>query len=110
MHVLHAVEVEADPTKLPSHLELDLSGLIDIGSQATIADIVLAEGVEILADEDDVVVLVEEPTELEELEPDEEEADEFSLDDIQVEGEKREAEEGDEENTEESAGGEEKEA
>lgn len=95
VHVLHSVEVEADPTKLPPHLELDLSGLTDIGDQGTVADIIAADGVEILADEDDVIVLVEEPTELEELEPEEgDEEGEFGLDDIEVEGEKKDDEEG----------------
>lgn len=93
VHVLHSVEVEADPTKLPDHVEVDVSSLEEIGSQATVSDITVPEGVEILAEEDEVVALVEEPEELEELEP-EEEAEEFDFDDIEVEGERPTEEEG----------------
>ncbi|MEX2515030.1 MAG: 50S ribosomal protein L25 [Candidatus Paceibacterota bacterium] len=94
VRILHSVEVEADPTKLPSNLEVDVSGLEDFGSQVTVADITVPDGVEILAEDEEVVVLIEEPTELEELEP-EEEGEEFDFDDIEVEGErKKEDEEG----------------
>jgi large subunit ribosomal protein L25 len=94
VHILHTIEVEADPTKLPPHLEVDLSILEEVGSRATVADIATVDGVEILASEEEVVVLIEEPTELEELEPEEDEEDEFGLDDIKVEGERPEDEEG----------------
>jgi large subunit ribosomal protein L25 len=94
VRILHSVEVEADPTKLPSYLEVDVSGLAEFGSQATIGEIVVPDGVELLADDEEVVVLIEEPTELEELEPDEDDEEEFGFDDIEVEGEKKEDEEG----------------
>lgn len=101
VRILHNVEVEADPTKLPSHLEVDVSELKDFGMQATVADITVPQGVEILADDEEVVVLIEEPTELEEIEPDEDE-EAFDFDDIEVEGEKK-----DEDGEAEGEGGEE---
>ena len=97
VRILHSVEVEADPTKLPSHLEVDVSGLTEFGLQATIGDIAVPDGVEILADDEEVVVLIEEPKELEELETDEDEEGEFGIDDIEVEGEKKQEEESEEE-------------
>lgn len=93
VQVMHTVEIEADPTKIPSHIEVDISDLEDFGSQATIADIETPEGISILEDDKDVVALIEEPTELEELDEEDEEAEEFGFDDIEVEGEKDEEEE-----------------
>lgn len=101
VRILHTVEVEADPTKLPPHVEVDVSDLDEFGSQATVADIKTPEGVSILSEDDEVVVLIEEPTELEELEETEDEEDEFGFDDIEVEGEKPEEEEGEGEEGEE---------
>ncbi len=89
--VLHSVEVEADPTKLPPHIEADVSGLEDFDSQLTVADIDVPEGVEIQAEDDEVVALVNEPTEEEELE--EEEEEELDFEDIEVEGERPDEEE-----------------
>lgn len=103
VRILHSVEVEADPTKLPSNLEVDVSALTEFGSQATIGDIKVPDGVEVLADDEEVVVLIEEPTELEELEPDEDGEEEFGFDDIEVEGEKKDEEEGEEGEGKESA-------
>lgn len=104
VRILRSVEVEADPTKLPSHLEVDVSDLKDFGDQATVGDIAVPDGVSILADDDEVVVLIEEPTELEELEPEEGAEDEFGIDDIEVEGEKKDEDAEGEEGEEEAAG------
>jgi|AntRauTorckE6833_2_1112554.scaffolds.fasta_scaffold13610_2 large subunit ribosomal protein L25 len=97
VQILRGVEVEADPTSLPEKLELDVTGLDEIGNQATVGEISVPDGVEILAEDNEVVVLIEEPTELEELEPDEDE-EEMDFDDIEVEGERpdKELEEGEE--------------
>lgn len=104
VQIMHTVEVEADPSKLPSHVEVDISQLDDFGSQATVADIQTPDGVSILEDDKDVVALIEEPTELEELEEEEEEEEGFGFDDIEVEGEKDEEEEELEEGEEGEAG------
>lgn len=97
VRILRTVEVEADPTKIPANLEIDVTELKDFGDQATVGDINVPDGVSILDDDEEVVVLIEEPTELEELEPEEGDEDEFGIDDIEVEGEKKdEDEEGEE--------------
>ncbi|OGZ05880.1 MAG: hypothetical protein A2845_03695 [Candidatus Lloydbacteria bacterium RIFCSPHIGHO2_01_FULL_49_22] len=45
MRVLHEVRVESLPGKLPQHFIVDLSKLVSLDSQITIADIVLGDGV-----------------------------------------------------------------
>lgn len=104
VRILRTVEVEADPTKLPPHLEIDVTDLKDFGDQATVGDIQVPDGVSILAEDEEVVVLIEEPTELEELEPEEDEEEEFGIDDIEVEGEKKEEDAEGEEGEGEEAG------
>lgn len=92
VRVMRTVEIEADPKNLPDTIEVDVSKLEDIGDQATVGGVTPPEGVSILADDDEVVVLIEEPEELEEIEP-EEEAEELDFDDIEVEGERPDDEE-----------------
>jgi len=91
VQVMRTVEIEADPENLPDVVEVDVSHLEEFGDQATVGDITPPEGVSILEDERDVVMLIEEPEELEELEPEEEE-EELDFEDIEVEGEKDEEE------------------
>ena len=55
--VLHELEIEAEPTKLPQHIEVDISSLINFDSQIIIGDLVLPEGVTATADAEDIVVL-----------------------------------------------------
>ncbi|MFT5036714.1 MAG: large subunit ribosomal protein L25 [Candidatus Azotimanducaceae bacterium] len=67
--VLHDVEVTCRPSVLPSHIEVDLSVLTEEMSQITVNDLVVAEGVTIGNDIEDVVVNVsaareEEPEEV----------------------------------------------
>ncbi len=59
--VLHEIDVEALPKDLPSELKIDLSNLKTFEDQITIKDIELPKGVDVLAKEDDVVVLISEP-------------------------------------------------
>jgi len=61
--VIHQVKVEALPKNLPHELRIDISKLANIGDQILIKDIPLPEGVKILAKEDDVVAIAEEPKE-----------------------------------------------
>lgn len=67
--VLHEVEVTCRPSELPSHLTVDVSGLVDFEARVTIADLKLPTGVKVEAGADEVVALVveveeevEEPT------------------------------------------------
>ncbi len=57
--VLHEVEVEADPTKLPKEIIVDISTLVDFESRITIGDLSVPGGVTITDNLEDVVVLVQ---------------------------------------------------
>ncbi len=67
--VLHEVMVICQPTDLPSHIDVDLSVLVDVESRLTIADIKCPKGVKIEADLSDTVALVEVIEEEKEPEP-----------------------------------------
>ncbi|KND51082.1 MAG: ribosomal protein L25, Ctc-form [Parcubacteria bacterium C7867-007] len=57
--VLHEIEVESDPSKLPHEIEVDISSLVAIGDQIHIKDIKFPTGVVVKLEEDEVVVLVQ---------------------------------------------------
>lgn len=62
VEVVNEVEVEALPADLPEKIEVDLSKLVDIDSEITIADLVVDRTkIEIKNDTAQVVVKVEEP-------------------------------------------------
>jgi large subunit ribosomal protein L25 len=86
--VLHEIEVEALPGNLPQSLEVDISSLTELESQILVKDIKKSEGVEFMADPEDVVISVSEARE------DEPEPEVVDMDAIEVEGEKKEGEEG----------------
>lgn len=86
--VLHEVEVTCRPSALPSHIEVDVSVLVDEDSQIRIEDLPVSEEVKIENDPQDIVVNVsaareEEPEETPEA-PD--------MDSIEVEGKGKEEE------------------
>lgn len=71
--VLHEVEIETDPTNIPSELEVDISPLKAIDDRITVADLVAPQGVTILAEDDEVVAIaqaVEEESEEDSAAPD----------------------------------------
>lgn len=68
--VLHEIEVEADPTKLPHDIEVDISVLVEQGDQIHVRDIVAPAGVTFVTDGDEVIAL----TQAIEVEPEEETA------------------------------------
>lgn len=59
--VLHEIEVEADPSKLPHDIEIDLSALAAIGDQIHVKDVKLPDGVVAVTDGEEVVVIAQEP-------------------------------------------------
>lgn len=61
--VLHELEVEADPMNLPHDIEVNLSVLEKIGDQIRANDLVLPSGVTLVADPNEVIVLVQEVVE-----------------------------------------------
>lgn len=61
------VEVEALPSDLPHELEVDITSLVDFDSTLHIRDLKVPAGVEILAEEDEIIASVAEPRSEEEL-------------------------------------------
>lgn len=61
LHNVTTVEVEAIATKLPDALEFDGEKLVEVGDQATVADLVVPSGVEVRTDTDQTIARVVEP-------------------------------------------------
>jgi len=88
--VMREIEVEAEPTNLPDTIEVDISSLEEFEDTVTVQELHVPADVEILADENETVVLAAEPVEEEE----EEEEMEVDFDEmVEVEGEKEPDEE-----------------
>lgn len=56
MQEMNSIEVECLPTVLPQHIEVDISGLAEIGAMITVADLPVLEGVTYLADPEALVL------------------------------------------------------
>jgi large subunit ribosomal protein L25 len=70
---LEQLSIESLPTNLPDRIDVDISGLVEIGDSILVRDIVIPEGVEVLNDLEDVVVVIIAPAvEEEEVEEEEE--------------------------------------
>ena len=65
---LDAITVRCLPKNLPHNLPVDLSKLVEMGSQITVADIAVPPGVTLLAEADAVVAVAQEPREEEVVE------------------------------------------
>lgn len=83
--VLQDITVTCRPSALPSHIEVDISGMDDVDSKITVADLPVLEGVVYEADPEETVAVVS--VAKEEVDEDPEEVD---MEDIAVEGEKKE--------------------
>lgn len=59
---LETVEVEAVPSKLPDFLEYDAEKLVDVGDHATVADLVVPDGVVVLTEPEHAIATVYEPS------------------------------------------------
>jgi large subunit ribosomal protein L25 len=70
---LEQLSIECLPTDLPDKIDVDISGLSEIGDSILVSDLDVAEGIEILNDPEDVVVVVIAPAAEEEEEVEEEE-------------------------------------
>lgn len=64
--VMHELDIEADASKLPHELEIDISVLENIGDQIHVKDIKLPSGVTTPIDGEEVVALIQEVVEEEE--------------------------------------------
>jgi large subunit ribosomal protein L25 len=82
-HILHEIEVTCMPADLPSHIDVDISGLAEIGAQIHVSDLKIGKGVEIDLDAEEVVVLIGEPA------PEEVEAPVAAVDMSAIEVEKK---------------------
>ena len=83
---LNEVEVECLPGDLPSEIVVDVESLATFEDSITVADLKVAVGVDILAEEDASVATVTPPRTTEELEALEEEDTEGKPEDTEVEG------------------------
>lgn len=61
---LEAVQVRAIPTQLPDFFEYDAEKLVEVGDHATVADLVVPEGVEIITELEHSIATVYEPSAL----------------------------------------------
>ncbi|MEK7480697.1 MAG: 50S ribosomal protein L25 [Patescibacteria group bacterium] len=88
--VMHEVEVEALPAKLPHDLLIDLSRLNAFGDRIVLADVSLPAGVSFVGETDAVVALIEEPRE---EEPTGAVSEASQVEAVEVTGEKKQKEE-----------------
>jgi large subunit ribosomal protein L25 len=86
--VLHEIEVEADPMKLPHDLKVDLTMLENLNDQIHVKQVALPEGVALITGEDEVIAIAQEVAAEKEEEP--------AMDISAVEVEKKGKEEGEE--------------
>jgi large subunit ribosomal protein L25 len=65
---LDVLEIECLPQNLPDHIDVDVSSLVEIGDSILVKDIPLAEGIHVLDDPEDLIVVASAPISEEELE------------------------------------------
>ena len=92
MQELEYLEIEALPADLPEVLEVDVAGLLELGSNVTVADLKLGSKVNILADEEMVVAVAIAATRLAEEEEEDELLDDEGAEPELIERGKREEE------------------
>ncbi len=96
MQELESLEVEALPGDLPESIDIDVSGLAELGSNITVADLDLGSKVSVLADSEMVIAVAIAATRMEEEEEEVEELDEESMEPELIERGKRDEEEDEE--------------
>ncbi len=57
--VIHELEVESDPSKLPQQIDVDISTLTEMGQQIQVKDVKLPTGVVATLDPEEVVALIQ---------------------------------------------------
>lgn len=58
--VIHELEIEAAPADLPHDIKVDISVLAEVGAQILVSDLSIPKGVEVKAEQDQVVALIQE--------------------------------------------------
>lgn len=61
--VLHEIEIEGLPADLPSHIEVDISALVDVDSNIQVSDLKAPKGITFVLDGEDVVASIAEAKE-----------------------------------------------
>ncbi|MEK7652559.1 MAG: 50S ribosomal protein L25 [Patescibacteria group bacterium] len=90
--ILHEIEVEAEPNNLPHEIIVDVSSITEIDGHIAIKDLKFPKGVKTTEEQEEIVVLVEQPKEEKEELP----AVEADLSSIEVEKKGKEEKEGEE--------------
>jgi large subunit ribosomal protein L25 len=100
---LEQLSIECLPTILPDKIDVDISGLNEIGDSILVGDLTIPEGIEVMNDPEDVVVVViaQAAEEVEEVEEEEIELEEGAEPEVLDRGKREEGEDGDEEPAEE---------
>jgi large subunit ribosomal protein L25 len=88
--VLHEIEIEATPSNIPHEVHLDISSIVDFDTVLHAKDIKLPEGVDLLTDPEETIVLAQEPKEEVEEEP--AEAPDFENIEVEQKGKKEDEE------------------
>ena len=84
--VLHEIEVTCKPADLPSHIDVDLTGLEAVSDKIHVSDLVVPAGVKIESDMEESVVVV---SAAKQTPAEEDEATETTIDMTQIEVEKK---------------------
>ena len=100
LQTLGSLAIEALPTQIPQQIEVDISILVELDDARFVRDLTVPDGVEVLADPDQVVVKVSPPKLAAEIEAEEALAAEEGEEGEEVE-EGEEGEEGEESETQE---------
>ena len=58
--IMHELEIEVDPSNIPNHIDVDVSGL-EIGHSVHVSDLPIPPGVEVLSDAETTVCVVTPP-------------------------------------------------
>ena len=61
--ILREIEIEALPKNLPHEIKVDISKLAELGSQISICDLKIADGVKIISKKEEIVAIAEAPKE-----------------------------------------------
>ncbi len=101
-NVTREIEIECLPDKIPGHIDVDISEL-EIGGSIHVSDLIVPEGVKIVSNLEDVILLIVEPTKVEIEAPEEEEVEEAegAEPELEKKGKKEEEESATEDSTKE---------
>ena len=92
---LEQLSIESLPTDLPDKIDVDISGLSEIGDSILVGDLIIPDGIQVMNDPDDVVVVViaQAAEEVEEVEEEEVELEEGAEPEVLERGKGEEEEE-----------------